>query len=295
MRRGIFVALALLATGCGTFAVRSSPVVSQLRFTDPDREFTFEVPRTWRLETGPHVPAEAAGWIARGRSRSGAVIVAASAVPPKDGDCAAGVEAWLRGRGAKIVEPQAIAFQAGARSAAGRRGTLALDPRDDMERSVSYLCEAGHAVMLEGAASARASADEKRELAAIFGSLAIVGEDGLLGSAWTVPRPEPLVHHVESRGQTLKEIAEWYTGRGDNWARLTAPVNPDLRVCCAELRVGRDVTIPSDLVIRRDPLKEIASSRRAHRTPSSTKSASSAEAMPDDGPREEPLDLIAPP
>jgi len=66
--------------------------------------------------------------------------------------------------------------------------------------------------------------------------------------------PEPFVHHIEWPGQTLSEIARWYTGKFDNWKKLTKPVNPDLERCCVRLRVGRDVTIPRELLVRTDPM-----------------------------------------
>ena len=69
------------------------------------------------------------------------------------------------------------------------------------------------------------------------------------------PTPEPtFVHHVEWRGQTLGAIAKWYTGKFDNWKKLTKPVNPDLELCCTQLRVGREVVIPRELLVRSDPM-----------------------------------------
>jgi hypothetical protein len=69
------------------------------------------------------------------------------------------------------------------------------------------------------------------------------------------PTPEPtFVHHVEWRGQTLGAIARWYTGKFDNWKKLTKPVNPDLERCCSSLRVGREVVIPRELLVRTDPM-----------------------------------------
>ena len=69
------------------------------------------------------------------------------------------------------------------------------------------------------------------------------------------PTPAPaFVHHVEWRGQTLGAIARWYTGKSDNWKKLAKPVNPDLERCCSTLRVGRDVVIPRELLVRTDPM-----------------------------------------
>lgn len=68
------------------------------------------------------------------------------------------------------------------------------------------------------------------------------------------PKPDHFVHSVQFRGQTLGRIARWYTGEFENWKKLVAPVNPDLTVCCAPLRIGREVAIPRALMIRSDPM-----------------------------------------
>jgi hypothetical protein len=68
------------------------------------------------------------------------------------------------------------------------------------------------------------------------------------------PKPDYFVHKIDFRGQTLGRIARWYTGDFENWKKLVKPVNPDLTVCCAPLRVGREVSIPRALVVRTDPM-----------------------------------------
>ncbi len=77
------------------------------------------------------------------------------------------------------------------------------------------------------------------------------------------PPPEPeaapdpfFVHTVTRDGETLGEIAKWYTGKYGNWLILTKPVNPDLEKCCTPLKAGREVKIPRHLVVREDPLPE---------------------------------------
>jgi hypothetical protein len=59
---------------------------------------------------------------------------------------------------------------------------------------------------------------------------------------------------VDWQGQTLEQIAAWYTGKSANWEKLVRPVNPDLERCCVPLRVGREVTIPSTLLVRVEPM-----------------------------------------
>jgi hypothetical protein len=69
------------------------------------------------------------------------------------------------------------------------------------------------------------------------------------------PPPDPyFVYRVEHDGDTLGEVAHWYTGKYGNWQILTKPVNPDLTQCCTKLEMGREVKIPRHLVIRTDPM-----------------------------------------
>ena len=69
--------------------------------------------------------------------------------------------------------------------------------------------------------------------------------------------PDPFfTHRVERAGETLGEIARWYTGKYGNWLILTKPVNPDLEKCCTPLKAGREVNIPRHLMIRTDPMPE---------------------------------------
>jgi LysM domain-containing protein len=75
------------------------------------------------------------------------------------------------------------------------------------------------------------------------------------------PAPEPtpmptfFVYVVKFRGETLGRIAEWYTGSYDNWRKI-ARVNGDLSVPNTRLKIGREVKIPNEIVVRQDPLPE---------------------------------------
>jgi hypothetical protein len=70
--------------------------------------------------------------------------------------------------------------------------------------------------------------------------------------ATPTPAPSFLVHVVKFRGETLGQITEWYTGRFDNW-RTVARAN-DLAEPHETLSIGREVRIPSQLVVRRDAM-----------------------------------------
>ncbi|MBI2963530.1 MAG: hypothetical protein HYY35_07230 [Deltaproteobacteria bacterium] len=97
------------------------------------------------------------------------------------------------------------------------------------------------------------------------------------------PAPQPLpdpffVHRVEHAGETLGEIARWYTGKYGNWLILTKPVNADLEGCCAKLDIGREVKIPRHLAIRTEPMP--APKKKVVSRPTERRKAKSAETEP---------------
>ncbi len=110
------------------------------------------------------------------------------------------------------------------------------------------------------------------------------------------PTPEPtFVHHVEWRGQTLGAIARWYTGKFENWKKLTKPVNPDLERCCSTLRVGRDVSIPRELLVRTDPMPKPQASAKPAVKPGAGASAEAKESASAEVAKEEPAEETSPP
>ncbi len=130
------------------------------------------------------------------------------------------------------------------------------------------------------------------------------------------PAPDPFfVYRVEHDGETLGDIARWYTGKYGNWQLLTKPVNPDLTQCCAKLEVGREVKIPRHLVVRTDampaPKKKVISgptgrsktakpkgppTKAVEETPASSEESGSApeETSPPAEPAEAPPPIIGP-
>ena len=86
-----------------------------------------------------------------------------------------------------------------------------------------------------------------------------------------VPAPEPtpmptfFVYVVKFRGEMLGRIAEWYTGSYDNWRKI-ARVNSDLPVPNARLKIGREVKIPTEIVVRQDPLPQPKPKRTTPKT-----------------------------
>lgn len=66
--------------------------------------------------------------------------------------------------------------------------------------------------------------------------------------------PPPIVyydHVVQAQGETLAQIAKWYTGSSTNWSVILGH-NPGLDV--KRIRIGTTIRIPESIVVRRDAL-----------------------------------------
>jgi LysM repeat protein len=77
--------------------------------------------------------------------------------------------------------------------------------------------------------------------------------------------PTTFIHRV-NEGETLSAIARWYTGKEDNWRRL-AQVNPAIEP--QRMRIGEQIHIPRDLLMRREPMPRIVQPVTPKKTPAS--------------------------
>jgi hypothetical protein len=77
-------------------------------------------------------------------------------------------------------------------------------------------------------------------------------ERGAVLAPTPIPTPSYFIHVVKFRGETLGQITEWYTGRYNNW-RSVARAN-GLAVPNELLSIGKEVKVPSQLVVRQDPM-----------------------------------------
>ena len=78
---------------------------------------------------------------------------------------------------------------------------------------------------------------------------------------WGPFRPSTFKHEVKYEGETLGQIASWYTGDQENWreiAKWNADINPKA------MRVGTIVEIPESMIVRRDdlPRRAVTAGRR---------------------------------
>jgi hypothetical protein len=67
------------------------------------------------------------------------------------------------------------------------------------------------------------------------------------------PSPEPFVHTVRWKGETLTHISRWYTGSTGNWKAIAAAnpgINPD------RIFPGNEIVIPDELLENRTPMPQ---------------------------------------
>ncbi len=98
----------------------------------------------------------------------------------------------------------------------------------------------------------------------------VLGACFIIGCAKKAPAPssqERLVeyfdHYVSYQGETLGQIAKWYTGKSSNWQEILSH-NPNLDV--RRMRVGNVVHIPRHLMIRDDIMPKQVSEKKEEET-----------------------------
>jgi len=126
----------------------------------------------------------------------------------------------------------------------------------DRAGEAGYFCYGQAAVVLEASTSRQAFANRRAELEGIADSLTLDADGARVAvraPAEPPPMPTFFVYAVKFRGQTLGQIAEWYTGSYDNWRKI-ARVNDDLSLPYVPLKIGREVKIPTEIVVRREPM-----------------------------------------
>lgn len=96
----------------------------------------------------------------------------------------------------------------------------------------------------------------------------------------TTPQAGQFVEHViKYSGETLADIAAWYTGKAINWMAIR-DANPSLRP--ERLRIGQLVLIPQEIVVNEQPMPRsfIQRSGRSEATPTPSAEATTPAAEP---------------
>lgn len=100
--------------------------------------------------------------------------------------------------------------------------------------------------------------------------------------------PNYFAHTVKLEGETLVNIAKWYTGDSDNWQKL-AGVNPKLNP--DQLRVGNEIYIPANLLKTRRPLTSIETQPLSTQPDTTTQASEVSKPKPEN---EEEIKLFGP-
>ncbi len=168
-------------------------------------------------------------------------------------DCAAAArDALKQATGASMNTTGEFEIAAGGEKALAGQATSAVE---DRQGEVRYFCHGHTAVAVEGSSSRSEYPSRRAEILAALDTVGFVGASGTVAVRAPVVAATPkfLTHVVRFKGEMLGAIAEWYTGNVDNW-RAIARVNEDLSVPNTPLKIGREIKIPEELVMRRDPM-----------------------------------------
>ena len=102
----------------------------------------------------------------------------------------------------------------------------------------------------------------------------------------TLPTQIVRIHKVAYNNENLSMIALWYTGNAKNW-NILSTYNGHLR-SASQLAIGNLIRIPSELMIRTDPMsadfvsEQAARLRRLKKKTVATKQPETHEAIPSD-------------
>lgn len=114
------------------------------------------------------------------------------------------------------------------------------------------------------------------------------------------PQVSYLEHTISFSGETLAEIAAWYTGRALNW-RVIRDANPKIRP--DRLRLGQVILIPRNLITNEKPFTRKVSKKtsrlsesapEAKATPAPKESSAAATESPTPSPTAAPLATVTP-
>jgi hypothetical protein len=256
MRIGFAALLLIMSSltfGCGG-AARTSKGESAQRYTDKELQTSFRIPPRW-TEPSSWNPVQRAPWAARFDAPADGVVLVLGAAPYASIDCAAAARAALRAAtGSSLAGERQFSLKLRDGELPAGDGFTAVGDRQGRAR---FFCHGQTAVVLEISAPRATFTKHQGEIESILDSMSFDAAEqdvAIRAPIATPPAPTFFIHEVKFRGQTLGQIAEWYTGSFDNWRKL-ARAN-DIPVPNVALKVGREVKIPSELVVRQDPLPE---------------------------------------
>ena len=248
------LALALLLAGCSASTRRAGGEAARI-YTNNDLHVSFRVPAGW-TEPSSWGSLQKARFAARFDSPTGEAAIILGQGTFAGINCPAAASAALRAAtGATFASTKEFTVATSSGELPAGRGETSVGNRAGEAR---YFCHGESAVVLDVSVPWQDLNRRRAELDAIVDTLTSdVGGEPVAVRAPAPPPPAPtfFVHTVKFHGQTLGRISEWYTGSFDNWRKLSR-VNNDLSVPNVVLKIGREVKIPTEIVVRQEPLPE---------------------------------------
>jgi hypothetical protein len=241
----------VLLAACSTST--RQPTGEPSRYVNPELHVSFQVPAGWR-ESEARGTFQSAPYVARFDSPSGEDTLILGQTAYAGTNCPVAASAALRSSsGAAFASERQFALKTARGEVPAGRGETSIGNRAGV---AGYFCYGQAAVVLEASTSREEFANRRAGLEGIADSLAVDADGAQVAvrvPAGPPPMPTFFVYAVKFRGQTLGQIAEWYTGSYDNWRKI-ARVNDGLSLPHAPLKVGREVKIPTEIVVRRDSM-----------------------------------------
>ena len=262
----------LLVAGCGGAKTQKGDTAQ--RYVSKELRTSFRVPPRW-TESKSWNPLQRSPSAVRFEAPSDGLLLVLGAAPYAGIDCTAAARSALQSSsGASMTAQREFSLKVRDGGLAAGEGFTAVGDRQGRAR---FFCHGPSAVVLEASAPRGTFTKHEGEIESILDSLSFDAdsEDVAIRAPLEAPPPPAyFIHSVKFHGQTLGQISEWYTGRYDNWPKL-ARAN-DIPVPNVALKIGREVKIPSELVVRQDPLPEPRRKRaaRSPATPRAPKEAS---------------------
>jgi hypothetical protein len=258
MTRHFAVALAallLLTSGCATTPPPEPVIEKPNVYSSPDLHTSFRVPDGWaRAESWS--PLHAAPQAVRFESPSRDSAVTLAYGPVGDLGCAAAARAGLLSvTGSVLRAVRAFDLQGAAGKIPAGQGETSGATSQGVAR---YFCAAQTTVVVETTAPKSSFADHLGDFERLLDSLVFDdhGQEVAVRPAAGVRAERAFfVHLVKFRGETAARIARWYTGSYESWREI-ALANEGLSSPNAQLKIGREVKIPSELVVRSTPFPE---------------------------------------
>jgi hypothetical protein len=280
---------AVVAAGCGMTTSAPAGRISRGEWIDGSGRFSFRVPTSWAAASSRN-PFRRPSYLVRFESPEGGGAAMAWEVARGGDGCIDAARKKLEAEDrARLLDEKEFSVEAEGREQPAWRASVEIG--DARRGDAAGFCDDERAVVLEATAPTGAGDEMRQTIETIVESLALRAGGKRVAIAPPPPPSAPAppsgyIHVVRWKGQTLGEIAKWYTGKFENWKKLAEPnglTRPDL-----VLKLGRRVVVPNDLMTRDEPMPEPRAPKKAERPAAGSAAKAPAGAVESGGKAEEP-------